>query len=135
MAREKKIVDASVLAKCFLKEDDSGKAIALVEGHLSGQYVLIVPELIFFEVLNAIKYQLKPTEEELVEAAKALSEFQLHVEHAGEFILSKLSRIAITCNLTAYDATYVALGQLHSAEVLTADKKLVKTGLPFVKQF
>mgnify|MGYP001588614504 CR=1 FL=1 len=135
MAREKKVIDASVLAKCFLKESDSEKALLLIKDHVEKRLVLIVPELVFFEVLNAVRYQLKLSADELAEAARALIQFQLHVELVSDAYVAKISSIGAIHDLTVYDAAYVALGELYGVEVISADKKVVKTGLSCVKEF
>ena len=57
MEREKKVVDASVLFKLYAHEAGSDKAIMLRDAHVDGKILLIVPELIFLEVLNAMRYK------------------------------------------------------------------------------
>src|SRR3989344_2628135 len=57
MEREKKIVDASVLVKLFSIEEDSNKAEYLIKNHVTEKIILIIPELLFLEVSNALKYK------------------------------------------------------------------------------
>ncbi|HLC75186.1 MAG TPA: type II toxin-antitoxin system VapC family toxin [Candidatus Nanoarchaeia archaeon] len=55
MAREKKVIDASIAVKLFVEEENSSKAEALVEQHIKGEILIVVPGLIFFEVMNALR--------------------------------------------------------------------------------
>jgi predicted nucleic acid-binding protein len=48
------VPDASVVLKWFLPEADRDKALALVAGHISGQDLMAVPELLFYEVSNIL---------------------------------------------------------------------------------
>jgi len=129
MAGEKKVVDASVLAKCFLKEPDSEKALQLVEDHINGKHLMIVPELIFFEVLNAVKYKLKLDPVKLAETGHKLADLQLHVERVNNFLLAKIGELASRYNITVYDAAYIAVAELHNTSVITADEKWSRKGI------
>ena len=125
MERQKKVVDASVLFKLYSNEIGSDKAIMLREAHIRGDFILVVPELVFLEVLNALRYK-KATSEVLMHVTKELTDFQLHVERISEFLLEKAIAAALKYNLSIYDASYVALAQIHGIELVTADKALSK---------
>ncbi|MBI4145905.1 type II toxin-antitoxin system VapC family toxin [Candidatus Woesearchaeota archaeon] len=135
MERQKTVIDASVLTKCFLSEPDSEKALRLLQEHEIGEKLIIVPELIFFEVLNAIKYNLKLTPEELSDISRALLRCQLHVEYLGELLLAKTAELAQRYNTTVYDASYAALAELHDVQCITADDKLLRKGMPRLAKF
>lgn len=125
MAREKKIVDASIVAKWFLEEEGSAEALKLRTAHIQGKAMLIVPDLLFLEVLNALRYK-GGTEKSLADANKILWDIQFHVERLTPFLLEKTSVLALQYNLSLYDALYLALGLLHGSPVMTADKALAK---------
>lgn len=128
MAREKKVVDASIVAKWFLNEPDTVKALQLREDHLSGKMLLIAPELLGIEVLNTLRY--KGYDQNALEHANtSLGDIQLHIEHATIFLLQRAIKLALEYNLTIYDALYAALAQIHGCPLITADEKLKK--LPF----
>ena len=60
MEKQKKVIDASVAFKWFdKKEENSDKTLSILKKHLLGEYNLIVPELIFLEIINALKFKSK----------------------------------------------------------------------------
>lgn len=123
MATEKKVVDASILVKWFVHEEDSEKALKLRDDHVEGKYILVVPELAFVEVMNALRYKGKDVKS-LIQANTALWDVQLHVEKLNSFLLEKSMTAALKYNLTVYDAVYVALASVFGVQLITADKEL-----------
>lgn len=125
MAAEKKVVDASVVAKWFLDEEDSGVALKLRADHLAGRVLIVVPELLFVGVMNALRYK-KSDEGFLLKANDALWDIQLGVEKLGKKLMEKAIETSIRHKVTLYDATYIAFANLHNAPLVTADKELEK---------
>ena|SRR3989344_2537530 len=123
MAAEKKVADASVIVKLFVHEEHSDIAIDLLQKHSKGEVLLIVPELLFLEVLNALRYK-HQDKEALVKVNKQLWELQFRVERLNSFLLAQASAIALEKNLSIYDAVYVALAQNFGVPLITADKAL-----------
>ena len=50
------VVDASVAAKWFVPETDSDKAVTLRNRHVEGGLTLMAPDLLIYEVANALVY-------------------------------------------------------------------------------
>ena len=126
MAAEKKVVvDASVVVKWFLNEVDSAKALELLDAHIAGNMLLIIPDLAFIEVMNVLRYKGKSIEE-LAKANRALWDLQLHVEKTSSFLLEKAAQVALKYDFSFYDALYVALAGLFGVPLITADKDLQK---------
>ena len=125
MAREKKVVDVSIIVKWFVSESDSELALQLRDEHIQGTLLLAVPELAFTEVLNALRYK-GGTAKSLQEAVRALFELQLHVERTNIFVMEKACILALEYDLTLYDALYVAVSQIHGCALVTADEKIMK---------
>ncbi|MEM3995420.1 MAG: type II toxin-antitoxin system VapC family toxin, partial [Thermofilum sp.] len=69
------VVDASVVVKWFVEEEGSDRALEVRDRYVSGELKLIAPELLPFEVLNALYYKRLFTVEELKSAAEALDAF------------------------------------------------------------
>jgi predicted nucleic acid-binding protein len=126
MEREKKVVDASVIVKWFAKEEDSEKAIQLLNKHISSEIILLVPERGLIETLNALRYKSSDNLNNLIEANKDLWRIQLVVERVNEFLLQKATQLSIKHKTTIYDAIYSALAQIHGVSLITADTKLSK---------
>lgn len=125
MAREKKVVDASVVVKWFLDEEGKKEALQLRTEHIAGKISLVVPDLLFLEVLNALRYK-GGTEKSLADANRALWNIQFHIEKSSSFLLEKASMLALEHNLSLYDAVYLALALLYGCPLVTADTSLAK---------
>ncbi|MGB9760741.1 MAG: type II toxin-antitoxin system VapC family toxin [Thermoproteota archaeon] len=51
------VVDASVIVKWFVEEENSDKAIKIRDKYIEGEIKLVAPKIITFEVLNALYYK------------------------------------------------------------------------------
>ncbi|MGB9895581.1 MAG: type II toxin-antitoxin system VapC family toxin [Thermoproteota archaeon] len=51
------VVDASVIVKWFVEEENSDNAIKIRDKYIEGEIKLVAPEIITFEVLNALYYK------------------------------------------------------------------------------
>lgn len=108
-----------------MNEQDSDAASELRNSHIKGDAFLIVPDLLFIEVLNALRYK-GATSKELSEVNEALWEMQFHVEKVNPFILEKAIQVALQYKLTLYDALYVAIAQTFGVPLVTEDAALLK---------
>jgi predicted nucleic acid-binding protein len=125
MEKQEKIVDASVILKWFLNEEDSEKAIIIKNKHIQKDILLIVPDLLFLEVANTLKYK-KDNFEKIKNANKDLWNFQFVIQKIDESILEKAIEISLKYNFTMYDSIYIALAQIYNTELITADEELVR---------
>lgn len=125
MERQKKIADASVIVKWFLHEDKSDKVILLIEDHLRNKIQIVVPELLFIEVLNTLKDKEKD-DKKLRDAFSLLWKAQFFIVPLNQFILETSLKISLEYNLSMYDALYAALAQIHGCPLITEDNKLKK---------
>ena len=124
MEKQKKVVDASVIVKWFMEEDNSDKARILRNEHVTGKTILVIPELAIAEVINALRYK-KFEKEKLKEVNKILWEFEFKIERLNENLMQKTIETALQRSLTIYDSVYVALAHLHGVPLITADKEIV----------
>ena len=126
MERQKKIIDASIIIKWFANENYSDKAIILRDKHINEEISLVVPELVFLETINGLKY--KKLEQSILEKAnKDLWNIQLEIFYLDEFLINKAISASAEYNLSIYDSIYVALAQIYGTQLITADEKLLKT--------
>ncbi|MBS3075876.1 type II toxin-antitoxin system VapC family toxin [Candidatus Pacearchaeota archaeon] len=125
MEKQAKVIDASVVIKWFLDEVDSDKAIFIRKCNSSDEMSLIVPDLIFSEILNGMKYK-KFDKEELDEINFTLWNIGFIIKRIDKEILNKSIEIALRYNFTIYDSIYIALAQIHNTELITADEELAK---------
>lgn len=131
MERQKKVIDANMGVKWFSQEENFEKARALLNLHITGEILLVVPELFFYEVINALKYK-KTTEESIKKAIEELFNFQLEKIDLSEKISMMALEISLKYKLSIYDALYLALAELLDIHLITADKKILATKHPLV---
>ncbi len=119
------VIDASVVVKWFLEENDSDKALTLRDLHVNGTIQLHAPYLILYEVLNALKYSYIFSQHELKQINDALLNYRIHYHIPQPKTANVAIDIAVACNTTIYDSYYMALGIILKCDVITADKKLI----------
>lgn len=133
MAGNKKVIiaDASVIVKWFVEEEDTKKALALRQAYVDGKIDIACPNLLPYEVLNALRYNPEFGEEQTRAASKALAEYQLWMYP----ILGELATLCIknsyAYGMSLYDSAYVSLAEYLDSPLYTADGKLldkVKSG-------
>jgi predicted nucleic acid-binding protein len=116
------VVDASAAVLGLLNDGDARAALA------SGR--LACPHLVDAEVLHTLRAQVIRGVIDEVAAESAIEVWgRLGVERIGASGL--LDRVwALRQNLTAYDATYVAVAEALDAALLTADGRLARAPGP-----
>jgi predicted nucleic acid-binding protein len=123
------VVDSSVVAKWILAEPDSAQADRLIaEVAMKGER-LIVLDLAFVEVANAIWKRYHRGLATLDEARQFLDKLlrsPVHVEAANRLLKPALE-IAAKYDRAVYDALFVALCQDLGAQGVTADEPLYNT--------
>ncbi len=130
------VVDASVGIKLFVIEPLSDRADALF-AHLTDDPParFYVPDLFFIECTNVLCKYVRhfgyPLESAVQDVAD-LIDLPLRAISAGELAHEAL-KTAVTHDITAYDAAYVALSAYLSLPLVTADESLVRhlEGTPF----
>ena len=123
---EKLVSDASVIVKWFIEEEHSDKALKLRDMHVNGEIIITAPELLPFEVLNALKHSNLFKKEELKSAAQSLSSYGIQLHSLKGKIAEKTIEIAAEKDITIYDASYIALATTLNTTLYTADEKLIK---------
>ena len=118
------VVDASVVAKWFIPEQDHEAARALRDDYLAGDRSLLAPELLPYEVINALHYSGHYAGDRLVEAAATLPEYGIDLRPFRDG--GDIATMAAAAAVTVYDAAYLALGRASDATVYTADDRLLE---------
>jgi len=122
------VVDASVLVKWFLheQEGDRDRALALRDLHISGRSTIVIPQFALLEVLNAVRFSPKAKEEDGEMALEALYDLHLETKPPELNLLRKANAIAWAYKIAIYDALYVALAEQVGYPLITADDVMVK---------
>jgi len=117
------VVDASVAARWFESSRVRGapEAQALLADYELGALSVIVPPLLFFELLNVAGRRWGWTEAALLGLTTRLDALRLDV------VDPDLSRVAVWTarGLTAYDAAYVALAEERAVPLVTDDQQML----------
>jgi len=119
------VLDASVVLKWML-QDEPGAPDALEwrERHLGGLDRVAVPELLFYEVANAMVFSGRLTEEQAAVSWEGLLAIGLDVYAVWTEAMPRVMELARAANGSVYDACYVVLAELLGCDFLTADRKL-----------
>ena len=123
------VVDSSVVAKWILPEADSAKAQQLIGQAAARGERLIVLDLVFPEVANAIWKRHRQQLIDLSEARNlltALVRSPVAVEPAVSLLASAFE-IATKYDRAVYDALFVALTRQRNVPGITADEPLFNT--------
>lgn len=120
------ILDASVILKWFVDEDDSPAALRFREELYNGERQIVVPDLLLYEVANALRYNRTFSSEEIGEAVGSLFGMNMEIVAPTTSLLAKASKMALELELTCYDAVYLALADELGFEFVTADEKLCR---------
>jgi predicted nucleic acid-binding protein len=119
------VLDASVLLKWIFDDEDGGdRAARLKDAHVTGNEMIAVPDLLFYEVGNVLATKTRLSEAAIAEAFSLLWDFSLErfdfglEEFLGGLALSRKYKI------TFHDAAYIELARRLKCRFVTADKKL-----------
>jgi predicted nucleic acid-binding protein len=117
------VVDASVLLKFFLGEDDADIVKELLQMCMKGEMALFATSLVVFEVLNTIARSYSDPDD----ACRAYKEFgKLNIgliDPSDKYVEQAIHDVSENKNISYYDASYHALARDMDAVFLTADKK------------
>jgi predicted nucleic acid-binding protein len=118
------VVDASVVIKWFIPEADSEKAVKLRDKHIEGSLTLMAPDLLVYEVANALSCHPDLSVDDIKQDLGALLMLDLDlIQPSGEFV-SSIAEDAGKYVVSVYDSSYIALAEATSSSLITADRKL-----------
>jgi predicted nucleic acid-binding protein len=123
--KDRFVVDSSVVAKWFLTEPGSDRAIELRDEFATGRLDLSVPTLLFYEVMNALRFSGSFSRADLSMAARSLSNYRFDIWRPRGKVLELSTELSHDKDVTVYDACYVALAQRIGSKVVTEDRELL----------
>jgi predicted nucleic acid-binding protein len=117
------VLDSSVVLKWFAAEQrGSFEARKLRNDYEAGRLLVVVPALLFLELLNVAGRRWRWDEEALLELTQALGDLSFEVaEPELQMVASWVAR-----GLTAYDAAYVALAEERDLALVTDDETIIE---------
>jgi predicted nucleic acid-binding protein len=125
------VLDASVLVKWLRTDDerDRSEALRLQARFRAGELAILVPPLLFMELLNVAARRWLFSSEALQQLADYLASLAFVVRQPS------LGTVALWTarGLTAYDACYLALAEERRTVVVTADEQILAVGEEFAR--
>ena len=104
-------------------EDDLDKALSLRNSIQKGLCIITVPDLLFYEVSNALRYNPDFTDADVKDALQSLYDMGFDTVRVEKEILHSAIEIAFKYNVTVYDAAFLALSMKLNKSFVTADYK------------
>ena len=128
------VVDASVVAKWYLRDEESvEQADRLLDRYLDGQEYLTTPHLTRYELANAVyrASRLGRIDEAAAQlAVTGFSQLGLTQPLDDDARLNASTRLARRFGVSFYDALYLALAEELGLRMITADAALYERVAP-----
>ena len=120
------VLDASAALGLMRKEPRAAEIRLIIDQLRERDGVLIVPELFWLEVTNALVRRHGLGADHVVAALRDIDELEPRTvgSHRGLVILG--TDLMLSHGLSAYDASYLALAQAEDARLLTTDRSLAR---------
>ena len=122
------VLDTSVVLKWFgaFGESDLSKALRLREEMLEGTAAFVVPELLFYEMANTLRYNPNLSAKDVNEALDSILDVGFEVRRVEKKTMQDAINIAFKYNITIYGAYFIALSRGEGKPLITADYKLTE---------
>lgn len=119
------VLDASVIVKWFskYKEKDLEQALEILEKYKSGRLQAIVPDLLIYELANALRYNPQFDNKDVKKSIKALIDLGITIIIFEDKTVQKAIDVSFQHNITVYDAVYYALALKYRCKLITANPK------------
>lgn len=126
MAHETLVIDASVVVKWYCDEDDTDTALKIKERFFDNKCKLIAPDLLIYEVVNAVTLSSVFSSEERRGILEDLYSVGIEIVCPEEDAMASAMGMAERYGTTVYDAMYLALAKKSGCDYVTADSKFVE---------
>ncbi len=131
------VLDTSVVVKWFVRppEEDLEAALEVRRRVVGAELDLIIPDLLFYELANVLRYQPQLGVEEVASALDSLETMDLDVRPFSHPLGKGAVQLAKATGITAYDAYFIVFAEAFECTILTADRRCYARvrGRPSVK--
>lgn len=119
------VLDTSVVVKWFSEADESDleKALKLRADHIAEHCLLIVPDLLLYELANALRYNEKVQPDEVRQAVESIADLAIDINLYDIDVLSSALTLAFRYQIMVYDAYFLALAEAIECPLITADRR------------
>ncbi len=121
------VVDSSIVFKWYRQPGDEEfvpQAVSLLERHLHGDLEIHVPDLLFYELGNILRFEETLVSKDALTILRETFALALQIHPVDLLLAEETFRLTREHDITFYDASFVALSHLLDASFITADKKL-----------
>ena len=118
------VLDASVVAKWFIEEENTEKAIEIRDKFVRGEIEVLVPSLLIYEVGNVFLKHPAKNSRDVENDFKALFDIGMEIVEINKPEIKDIHKNASHFGITFHDAVYVTLALKERCKLITADKKL-----------
>ena len=120
------VLDASVCIKWFSSEDEEHveKASAIRVQHRDNKISLVAPDILVYEIANALSYNPLFDSEKVNEAIQSLYQMDIKFVKPSLTLIKEAINLRFLKEITIYDAVYIALARYINVQCITADRKL-----------
>ena len=125
MARQALVLDASVGVKWFSAKGEASlpQALALRDAHIAQEAVIVVPDLFFYEVANAIIHKDFIPLEAAQSAIASMFGLGMNAVAMNSDLLDISAALSRNLEITIYDSCYIALAQKYDCPLVTANPR------------
>lgn len=119
------VLDTSVVVKWFHQKQEAHtqKALQILQDLNNRKTVIIVPNIVVVELLNAFVKGKKSKKEEISEALKTFFKLPLIMKEPTLQLMEETNKITQQYNMTSYDALFLALAQVEDCQLISDDTK------------
>ena len=129
------VVDASLVVKWLVEEDDSDKAHAVLQSWVAQDITRIAPFLMPFEVANVLHRRVLRSELSVGDSTRMIArllESRLELHQPPGLHVRALQLASELKQGAAYDAHYLALAESVGCELWTADERFFRAVIPSI---
>ena len=122
------VLDTSVVLKWFSEfgENDLPQAVQLRHALLDGSVSFTVPELLFYELSNALRYNPLLSSNDVQEALDSVIDMGFTVKGVDKRVMADAISLAFRYGVTVYDAYFLALSRTERKPLIIADYKFAE---------
>lgn len=128
------VLDTSIIYKWLREEDERHLSLKILDDFLEGKEEVIAPDIILYELSNALAFKKELTEEDVLEAWEFFTDLNIQIFVPDSKFVEKCIKFAKKYEVTVYDASYAVLAIEKKCNLITKDEKFVEAvSLPYVK--
>ena len=121
-----RVLDASVILGWLLREPLPASDQRLLGDHVSGRVRAAAPELLHYEVANVLACGASLNSQAARSGYERFAGLEVETFAFGDREYCSALDLALTHEITVYDASYVALALTLGCRFVTADRKLAE---------